>query len=95
MDPAVQEVSPQWLAINNYFAARENAIVKIAETQGYEYPQDLKLIERKLSTGTTDIDQDMREILRSIASNIGSEYPEFLVLYDELLKYEIQFNKED
>jgi hypothetical protein len=37
----------------------------------------------------------MREQLRSAAQEIGQQYPEFLVLYDELLKYDIQFNKED
>ena len=95
MDKSLADVSDQWIAINNYMALRELAITKIADSEDYVYPDDMLLIERKLKTGTTDLDQAMREQLRSAAQEIGQQYPEFLVLYDELLKYEIQFNKED
>jgi hypothetical protein len=95
MDKSLADVSDQWTAINNYMALRELAITKIADNEDYVYPDDMLLLERKLKTGTTDLNQDMREQLRSAAQEIGQRYPEFLVLYDELLKYEIQFNKED
>jgi hypothetical protein len=95
MDKSLVDVSDQWTAINNYMALRELAITKIADSEDYVYPDDMILLERKLKTGTTDLNQVMREQLRSAAQEIGQQYPEFLVLYDELLKYEIQFNKED
>lgn len=95
MDKSLVDVSDQWTAINNYMALRELAITKIADSEDYVYPDDMILLERKLKTGTTDLNQAMREQLRSAAQEIGQQYPEFLVLYDELLKYEIQFNKED
>ena len=88
------EVSDNWYGINNYMAIREQALIAIAEQEDYEYPNDYEYLLRKLKTGTTDLNQSIRETLRQQAQIIGANYPEFLVLYDELLKYEIQFNKE-
>ena len=95
MDKSLMDISDQWIAINNYMALREASLMKIAQEEDYVYPDDMLLIETKLKTGTTDLNQDIRNNLRSAAQSIGQDYPEFLVLYDELLKYEIQFNKED
>ena len=88
------EVSDNWYGINNYMAIREQALIAIAEQEDYEYLNDYEYLLRKLKTGTTDLNQSIRETLRQQAQIIGANYPEFLVLYDELLKYEIQFNKE-
>ena len=94
-DKSLQNISTNWTAINNYMALREQAMIKIAQDEDYNYPADYRLLENKLTRGTTDLNQEIREVLRGQAQLIGAEYPEFLVLYDELLKYEIQFNKED
>ena len=94
-DTSLADVSEQWVAVNNYFAAREQALIKIAEAGGYNYPEDMVLIENRLKDGTTDVQQGVREILRSYASQLTSQYPSFLVMYNELLRYEIKFNKED
>ena len=81
-------------ALQSYFLARDISLRNIAiNSKTLNFPQDKKKLERQIRTGTSDVAQQEREKLREVANNLLSNIPEFYTAYDEVLSFEIQYNK--
>ena len=80
--------------IKEYFQRRNIALINLAnKSKTYSFPENKKELERQLATGNSDIAQFEREQLREVANILISENPDFAVVYDEVLSFEIQYNK--
>jgi hypothetical protein len=80
--------------ITEYFQRRNIALINLAnKSKTYSFPENKKELERQLATGNSDIAQFEREQLREVANILISENPDFAVVYDEVLSFEIQYNK--
>ena len=81
-------------ALRKYFASRDLIFINLAlESDRYQYPRDIEDLENKLRNPRSDDAQYYREQLREVANKLISEYPEFYVVYDEVLSFEIKYNK--
>jgi hypothetical protein len=80
--------------IKEYFQRRNIALINLSnKSKTYTFPENKKELERQLATGNSDIAQYEREQLREVANILISENADFAVVYDEVLSYEIQYNK--
>ena len=80
--------------ITEYFQRRNIALINLSmKSKTYTFPENKKELERQLATGNSDLAQYEREKLREVANILISENPDFAVVYDEVLSFEIQYNK--
>jgi len=85
---------PVHKALRGWFINRDIQLEKLAsKSKTYNFPKDTKELEDTLRSGTSDEAQMARENLRETANILLSRYPEFFTVYDEVLRYEIQYNK--
>ena len=85
---------PVHKALRGWFINRDIELEKLAsKSKTYSFPKDTKELEDTLRSGTSDEAQMARENLRETANILLSRYPEFFTVYDEVLRYEIQYNK--
>jgi len=85
---------PVHKALVGWFINRDLALMNLAnDSDTYSFPKDIKELEDNLRKGTSDLAQEQRENLRETANILLSQYPEFFTVYDEVLRYEIQYNK--
>ena len=85
---------PVHKALVGWFINRDLALINLADdSDTYSFPKDIKELEDNLRKGTSDLAQEQRENLRETANILLSQYPEFFTVYDEVLRYEIQYNK--
>lgn len=85
---------PVHKALRGWFINRDIQLEKLAsKSKTYSFPKDTKELEDTLRSGTSDEAQMARENLRETANILLSRYPEFFTVYDEVLRYEIQYNK--
>ena len=85
---------PVHKALVNWFINRDLALMNLAnDSDTYSFPKDIKELEDNLRKGKSDLAQEQRENLRETANILLSQYPEFFTVYDEVLRYEIQYNK--
>jgi len=69
------------------------AFLASTESETLTYPENKLKLEKQLRTGRSDVAQQKREELRQLANILVSENPEFYIVYDEVLSFEIQYNK--
>jgi len=94
-DVALKDVTPVWSAINQYMEAR-NMVLKLISEDAGRVPEDSREYAKgRLRNADKEVAQFGREILRDYAKILSTEVPEFLVLYDDLLRKEIQYNREE
>ena len=85
---------PLFKALNTYFLSRELILMNIAmESETLSYPKNKKDLENTIRNPRSDSAQYYREQLREVANKLISEYPEFYTVYDEVLSFEIKYNK--
>ena len=85
---------PVYPALNSYFAARDLILFSLAqESETLTYPQNKETLEDSLRNPRSESAQYYREQLREVANRLLSEYPEFYSVYDEVLSFEIKYNK--
>ena len=63
------------------------------ESETLSYPKNKKDLENSIRNPRSDSAQYYREQLREVANKLLSEYPEFYTVYDEVLSFEIKYNK--
>lgn len=85
---------PVFKALNTYFLSRELVLMNLAmESETLSYPKNKKDLENSIRNPRSDSAQFYREQLREVANKLLSEYPEFYTVYDEVLSFEIKYNK--
>ena len=67
----------------------------ISEDAGRIPADSREYAKGRLRNADKEVAQFGREILRDFAKILSAEVPEFLVLYDDLLRKEIQYNREE
>ena len=81
-------------SLQKYFINRDVALFALStESETLTYPENKLKLEKQLRTGRSDVAQQKREELRQLANILVSENPEFYIVYDEVLSFEIQYNK--
>ena len=94
-DKALDDIAPVWTAINQYMEARDMVLTLISEDAGRIPADSREYAKGRLRNADKEVAQFGREILRDFAKILSAEVPEFLVLYDDLLRKEIQYNREE
>ena len=71
-------------------------VLKLISEDAERVPEDSReYAKSRLRNADKEVAQFGREILRDYAKILSTEVPEFLVVYDDLLRKEIQYNREE
>jgi hypothetical protein len=72
---------------------RSTVLTSISKNAGRNPEDSIEYAKGRLRNGESDIHLKSRNLLSDYAKQLVSQYPEFLIVYDDLLRAEVEYNR--
>ena len=72
---------------------RSTVLASISTNAGRNPEDSIEYAKGRLRNGESEIHLRSRNLLSEFAKQLVSQYPEFLIVYDDLLRAEVEYNR--
>tara|TARA_Y100000361_G_scaffold132936_1_gene130785 strand:- start:4175 stop:9172 length:4998 start_codon:yes stop_codon:yes gene_type:complete len=92
-DEKLKDIVPVWEALSSYMELRSTVLASISTNAGRNPEDSIEYAKGRLRNGESEIHLRSRNLLSEFAKQLVSQYPEFLIVYDDLLRAEVEYNR--